>query len=112
MADRPRRLAWPLSLDATGSLATVEQDSDDDIKQCIRAILLTRVGDRADLPELGVPDLMGGEQPLDLDGIEEIVRRHEPRVDVLLASEPDALDNLIADVTATWRRQPTADTEA
>jgi phage baseplate assembly protein W len=103
MTDVPR-LAWPLQLAANGQLATVEQDSDEDITQCLRAILLHRVGDRTDVPELGVPDLTHGEQPLDLDGIEEVVRRHEPRVDVLLSTQPDALDQAIADVALQWRR--------
>jgi hypothetical protein len=53
MTDIPR-LAWPLTLAANGQLVTVEQDSDDDIRQCVSAIVRHRVGDRSDLPEMGL----------------------------------------------------------
>lgn len=102
MADVPR-LAWPLRLDPlTGSLAVVEQDSDEDIAQCVKAIALTRPGDRADLPDLGITDPTFGEQPLDLDAIRETYDRHEPRAAVLATTNPDALDSALADIGISW----------
>lgn len=105
MATTPR-LAWPLQL-ADGQLAVVEQDSDQDIVQCIRAIVGHRPGDRVDLPEMGILDPTFGEQPLDTEAIADVVRRHEPRVDALATATPDTVDNFIVDVALSWRRRDT-----
>jgi len=48
-------LALPLRV-IDGHLATVEQDSEADILQCVRVVLLTPRGARDELPEFGVPD--------------------------------------------------------
>lgn len=112
MADErpPERLAWPLRLDpTTGRLATVEQDSDEDIAQCIRAIVRTRLGGRPDLPDMGVPDPTFEEQPIDTDAAREQIERHEPRVAVLATTNPDALDAALADLNFTWERAPGAE---
>lgn len=106
----PERLAWPLHLDAaTGRLAVVEQDSDADISQCLKAIASTTPGDRADVSDMGVEDPTFGEQLLDLDGIRETFARHEPRVTVLASTQPDALDQTLADIGITWDRDPITD---
>ena len=102
------RLKWPLEL-AGGSFATVEQDSDEDINQCIKAILMHRPGDRADIVQMGVRDLTFNTQPLELGDVQEILLRHEPRVDVLLMQDPDSVERLVAEVTAEWTRRGAAD---
>lgn len=114
MPDIPQRLAWPLRLNpVTGSLATVDQDSDDDIAQCIKALVLTRPGSRPDLPDMGVDDMTFGEQPVDLDQLRQALGRHEPRIGVLASTSPDALDAALADVNVSWDRvTPSADEEA
>lgn len=99
-----QRLKWPMEL-VGGSFATVEQDSDEDIVQCLKAILRHRPGDRADIPEMGVPDMTFEEQPLALSGVQEVLRRHEPRVDVLLTQDPETIEQLVAEVTAAWTRR-------
>lgn len=105
-ADIPR-LAWPLRVDPlTGSFAVVEQDSDEDIAQCLKAIALTTPGERPDVPDMGVEDLTFGEQPLDLDQIRDTFNRHEPRVTVLASTNPDALDEALAQVGIEWARVP------
>lgn len=107
----PERLAWPLSVAADGRLATVEQDSGEDIELCARAILLHRVGERSDVPEMGVPDLAFSEQPVDVDGVLEVLERHEPRITVLATQAPDALEQLVADVRLEWDRRPQIESE-
>jgi len=92
------RLAWPVTLTARGRLEVVAQDSDEDITQCLRAILSTRLDDRVDVPEMGVPDLTFGESPIDTDAVREVLDRHEPRAAVLLQAAPDAVDSLVADL--------------
>ena len=49
-------LAWPLRLAASGSLAIVEQDTIDDVRQCVHVLLNTPLGARLLAPEVGVED--------------------------------------------------------
>lgn len=106
MPDVPR-LAWPLRLDtSTGGLAVVEQDSPEDITQCLHAIANTTPGDRPDAPDMGIEDPTFGEQPLDLEDIRETFAQHEPRVTVLATTHADELDQALADIGITWDRGP------
>lgn len=98
------RLKWPLAVSPTGSLAAVEQDSDDDIEQAIRAILGYRVEDRWDLPEMGMADPSFEEMPVDLSAIREVLDRHEPRAHVLLDGGDELLEDMVTEVRAEWDR--------
>jgi phage baseplate assembly protein W len=55
MADVPH-LAWPLRMDGT-SLADVEQDTIDDVRQCVNVLLHTPPGARPLAPDVGIEDL-------------------------------------------------------
>jgi phage baseplate assembly protein W len=48
-------IAFPLRIE-NGQVATVEQDSVDEVRQNVLAVLNTIVGSRIDAPEYGVPD--------------------------------------------------------
>lgn len=52
----PRLIAFPFQLDPTGSVLTVEQDSDGEIDQQIALAMLTRPGERMQVPNFGVAD--------------------------------------------------------
>ena len=54
MADVPH-LKVPLAL-AGSAFAVVEQDSPEEIEQCVLAVLKTPVGSRIDAAEFGTPD--------------------------------------------------------
>lgn len=54
MTDIPH-IAYPLRLTATG-LEQVEQDSIDDVRQCVHVLLRTPVGARPLAPDVGVED--------------------------------------------------------
>jgi phage baseplate assembly protein W len=47
--------ALPLRLDAAGRLAVLEQDSADEIAQCVAVVMATPEGSRIEVPEFGVP---------------------------------------------------------
>jgi phage baseplate assembly protein W len=47
--------AWPFQV-VDGAVQTVEQDSAEEIAQCVEAVLNTPVGSRIDAPDYGVPD--------------------------------------------------------
>lgn len=55
IADVPH-LALPLRMDRHG-FAQVEQDTVDDVVQCVGVIVRTPVGAREVLPEFGIPDM-------------------------------------------------------
>lgn len=95
------RLAWPLRL-VGGRFATVEQDSDDDIAQCIKAIVQTSPGERADLPDMGLADPVFEEQPLDVDALREMVARHEPRAAITATATTDPIDTALAELGIEW----------
>lgn len=52
----PRLISFPFQLDPTGSVASVEQDSDAEIDQQIALAMLTRPGERIQVPTFGVAD--------------------------------------------------------
>jgi len=52
----PRLISFPFRLDPTGSIATVEQDSDGEIDEQIALAMLTRPGERIQAPTFGVAD--------------------------------------------------------
>lgn len=93
----------PFKLSADG-VACVEQDSYEDIANCVELIVRTPVGFRDDAPDRGFPQLEFLEQN-QLQGIlpTQIVTAQEPRADVLLSSKPDAIDALIERVLVDIR---------
>lgn len=51
-----RVLAFPVHVDSTGRIATVEQDSEADIAQQLAMLILTRPDERPLTPGYGTPD--------------------------------------------------------
>ncbi|MEH3055488.1 MAG: hypothetical protein PGN13_16040 [Patulibacter minatonensis] len=94
------RLAWPLRLADDGRLATVEQDSPEDVQQCVAAILRHRIGDRFDAPGLGVPDPTFAEH-VDIAGMVPVVSRHEPRAPVTAGSTESAIERALVEIGVT-----------
>lgn len=72
--------AVPLRLDRTGRFATVEQDSPDEIAQCVAACLATPEGSRVEAPDYGSPrtDFHVG----NLADLVAAVAEWEPRADI------------------------------
>lgn len=77
----------------------VEQDSLDDVANCVEAVLLTRVGQRPEAPTFGTPDFTFNVQPIGADYVQDLISSQEPRAHVLMTEAPDRYDNLIARVT-------------
>ena len=78
--------------------ATSEQDSLDEIADCVLAVLVCPTGFRVELPQFGLPDPTFSMPGPDLDEIREAIDTWEPRAAVLLDEYPDLLDELIARV--------------
>lgn len=86
---------------SSGHVAVVDQDTIDDITNCVAAILSTRQGNRLEAPDFGIEDLTFELQPLSLSGIIQSVLTDEPRAALLLDQHPDLVDQLIARITAS-----------
>lgn len=77
------------------SVAVVEQDTLDDIYNCITVIILTHVGWRPEAPKFGVPDFTFLKQPIGRDHILQILQTQEPRAALAIQESPDVFDELI-----------------
>lgn len=77
MAVTTPHFALPFSL-SNGQAAVVEQDSPDDIANCVEAVLRYTPGWRFADPEFGVSD-QTFRRDLDLDEIRGQIARYEPR---------------------------------
>jgi phage baseplate assembly protein W len=86
--DLPFRFASPQA-------AVVEQDSIEEIAECVLAILLCPLGYRVELPEFGIEDPTFSTPRVDQGAIRKTIEAWEPRAQLLLTQETDALDQLI-----------------
>jgi hypothetical protein len=84
---------------AGGKVVEREQDSLDDVANCVRAILLTPEEFRTDIDDFGLADMTFQKQPLPAQGILGDIRIQEPRVSLLIDIRPSIIDELIAEVT-------------
>jgi phage baseplate assembly protein W len=82
-----------------------EQDSIEDITNCVTAIFLTHVGQRPEVPDFGVEDLTFKTLPLDVDEIVSTISDQEPRVDMLIEERPAALDDLAVSLSALLQQE-------
>jgi hypothetical protein len=97
MDDVPH-LSLPLRI-AGDRYDTVQQDTLDEARVCVAAIVAFPLGYRIEAPEFGVPELELDDRPLDVDELEAIVSELEPRVAVDVQELPyDPNDPLAARV--------------
>ena len=54
-------LRIPFRITSSGAADVVEQDSIDDVAQCVEVLLRTRPGDRPEVPEYGIDEPLFGE---------------------------------------------------
>jgi phage baseplate assembly protein W len=81
---------------AAGKAVVSEQDSPDEVADCVTAILLCPVGYRVELPEFGTDDVAFSSPSVDTDKIREAVGFWEPRASLGFEQHVDANDQLIA----------------
>lgn len=74
----------------------VEQDSEDDVLNCVEVVLRTRIGERVELPDFGTPDITFLQQPISLQAIEAAITAGEPRSTQMLEQAPDKIDQKVA----------------
>ena len=91
--DTPK-ISFPLRLRANGASAVVvEQDSIDEIMDCVEVLLSTEEGSREEAPAYGIDDLtfrMGG---VDQELVMATIAKWEPRAETIL--EADEIEQFI-----------------
>lgn len=92
MSELPH-FAFPFQLQGS-SFAVLEQDTVEEVAQCVEVLIATPVGARTDQPDFGVVDLTF-QQSIDHAAILDAVAVWEPRALAEVASSPDDLDELV-----------------
>lgn len=83
-------LVIPFQYDATGSAAVMEQDTINDVAQCLRVLLSTPTGTRIEQFDYGIPDPTFTSEANIVAQISAAVARWEPRaIGVQLAVSPN-----------------------
>lgn len=77
------------------SFAVVEQDSQEDIANCVECIVRTPFGFRDDAPEFGVDDQQFEFIPLDIETLIAQIEGQEPRSRIVIEQQPNLIDALI-----------------
>ena len=80
---------------STPQAAVSEQDSLDEIADCVLAILLCPTGFRVELPEFGYDDPTFSTPRVDVETIRTAVEFWEPRAVALLDESHDQADELV-----------------
>ena len=96
-----QQFAYPLTMDGAG-FATVDQDSLDDVADCVEVLVSTQRGSRLELPTYGVDDPVGTRNLDDADVLAQIAE-WEPRavVDADDVTLVDGVADLVLDVGLT-----------
>ena len=84
----------PFRLEAR-KFAVVEQDTQEDVYNCVEAILRTTVGTRWYVPNFGIPDPTFRISPMDARQLYSQISLNEPRARTLITVGLDDIDHLI-----------------
>lgn len=79
---------------ADGEAAVVEQDTHEEIEQNVQVLLLTELGQRIEVPDFGIDDLVF-QTGVDEQAIVEQAREWDDRVEVMIAEEPDRVNAMV-----------------
>lgn len=97
--------AFPFVLENSGAVV-VEQDSIDEVFDCVEAIVTCQTGQCEDLPGLGIPDLTFSQAPLNTSSLILAVLSQEPRANESVVTT--ALDS----IGDQWQVAMTTSTDA
>lgn len=75
--------------------AVVEQDTVDDVANCVYLLIRTHLGSRPEATAFGIRDLAFSTIPLDKNEIRDVISSSEPRAAAIIAERVDAFDSLI-----------------
>ena len=78
------------------TFATVQQDSSEDIANCVECIVRTPLGAREDTDDFGLDDYTFNNQPLNLELMKSQISVQEPRASLMLSQE---IEEIVSKVT-------------
>lgn len=88
----------PFRFDGTQHVAVVDQDTLEDVGNCVQAIVRTAIGQRQEYPDFGITDITLQTQPINQAEILDQIIEFEPRASGAISQAPDNFDSLIANV--------------
>lgn len=77
----------------------VEQDSTDDVVNCVEAAIRTQRGQRLDEPTFGIVEPTFQSLPLNTMDLIGQISTHEERASIVMTETPDRLDTLVDTLT-------------
>lgn len=83
---------------SSGRVAVTEQDSIEEVFDCVSAIIRCPLGARTDKPEFGVPDVTFSQRPIPTAGIKAAVQDWEPRAGTTLEEKAPGFDKLVDEI--------------
>lgn len=92
----------PFQIGPSGSAYVVEQDSDEEVVQCVTSIVSTVKGTRVEQPEFGVPDPTFRQGGPDLETYRQAIADWEPRAAAIVSGawSDEELTTFITDIKA------------
>lgn len=91
--------ALPLSFTGINGGARVnEQDTDEDVIDCVKAICAFPIGSRDDEPTFGIPDMLfqqRSQSSANVPALKTAIMRWEPRIAVKVSEDSSGYDELL-----------------
>jgi hypothetical protein len=104
MPDQPH-IRNPFNFGPHGeSPKTNEQDSPEEIEDCVENILRYTEGFRDDLADFGIPDQAFKQAPISMAPIIEKILKYEPRAAALVSRDDKSLEELIERVRVSFQQ--------
>ena len=98
MTDTPH-FNYPFAFSSlTKHAGEVEQDSVDDVGNCVVVALATELGSRVEVPTFGIPDQVFQLQPLSLDTLINAIQEWESRAEIVMSESSVSRDVLVAQI--------------
>src|SRR5687767_2556523 len=98
MAVKTPHFAAPFRFGLKGAVVN-EQDSEQEIDDCVETILRYEIGHRPEKPDFGRPELIFEESPIDITKLQEAIDTWEPRNEMAVGrANLDKLDELITKI--------------
>jgi phage baseplate assembly protein W len=95
---------FPFRRSGSGRSAVyVEQDSDEEVMDCVEVLLRTPVGSREEIPDYGTPDYVFRQGGVEISDLTGTIEHWEPRAGALL--ETDGIVNMAQTVRIRMRGQ-------
>lgn len=91
--------ALPLRLGKNGHVFLNQQDTGDDILDCVKAIIAYPIDVRKDMPEFGIPDLLFRQQSgAIIEQVRQAISDWEDRATTEVEGEPAITDQMISNL--------------